>query len=424
MAPVSTEIDTTRRIDAYLRGSGIDAGRIHCIQKATHRFVPPSGQYRLTAGDGAESLDYIYSRNLINETKYYRILLYEWFCTVKPGGYIIIDFVDNDLLNYKRCVEEIKGLMLLAGKYRFAERHSAEDRHLVVIQKTGSVKRDPDEINQWTFGIVTNGKRKDLIEKAIRSIRALQIPRYEILLCGSYAEATGPDTVLIPFTERDDRGWITRKKNIICEQAKFENIVVMHDRIHFPGTWFDGMKRWGSYFDVLACDIFYPSKNITKLNWDTFGKPMSAPQLNRLTALAVALDPSDWDRYAYVGGPVIVIKRSVWEKEKWNERLYWGDWEDVEFSLRQSDHGVLLRFNPFITVISEIVTVPLMNFQYEVDRKKLGRLRMNRLLLFSLILLDYLGVRRNQRAFRRVATMLNRMSKARNWKMEDQKART
>ena len=36
--------------------------------------------------------------------------------------------------------------------------------------------------------------------------------------------------VISTFAERDDLGWITRKKNLICEEAAYSDILVCHDR--------------------------------------------------------------------------------------------------------------------------------------------------------------------------------------------------
>ena len=44
---------------------------------------------------------------------------------------------------------------------------------------------------------------------------------------------------IISFTEKDDLGWITRKKNLIAETAKFENLAIVHDRIFFETDWYE-----------------------------------------------------------------------------------------------------------------------------------------------------------------------------------------
>jgi len=404
-------------IKKYLAGKGIDVGKEHALLQAEHKYIAPDNLYLLRNEVGIETYDYLYSHNCINDTKYFRILLYEWFLVVKKGGYIIIDFEDNEILDLDRLKDEIATLFQYRNKHKIVNKEAKGKLKKVVVKKLESIRND-DGINQWTFGIVSNGKRKDLIKKTIASIRALKIPQYEIIFCGTYHGEVGGDIRYINFTEHDDRGWITRKKNLVCEKARFKNIVVIHDRINFESTWFEGMKRWGDYFDVLGGPIYYPTMGVTKTNWDTMGFRITPERLNRVNAVSAGLDPTDWDRYAIIGGPLIIIKKSIWKLAKWNEDLFWGDWEDVELSHRQSDEGILLRFNPWAEFRSEIVTVPLLNFRYEKDTRKLGRLRTNPLFLVGIRVLDLLGFRRKGRLVRLISRMLDRIYKAKSWKRE------
>lgn len=405
-------------IAEYLFGKGIDVSREHTSKEAEHRYVEPGNLYLLRNETGVEVFDYLYSNGTINESKYFRILLYEWFIVVKKDGYICLEFEDNEILNSETLKKEISLLNIYRGRHRIVHDGCSGRPKTLVIQKTESCRRDENELLSWTFGIVTNGKRKDFIMKSIDSIRALNIPNYEIILCGTFDGELGDDTRYIPFSEKDDRGWITRKKNIICENASYENIVVIHDRINFPMDWHIGIKRWGNYFDVMSCYIYYPSVNTLKLNWDTMGFYSTPEKLNRLDSLSASLDPTDWDRHAIIGGPIIILKKTIWQQAKWDESLYWGDFEDIELSHRQSKKGVLLRFNPYLKVVSEIVTVPLMNFSYKKNSTKLGRLRINPVFLTMLKLLDFSGLRRNSSSIRWAAVMINRWQKTRNWKRE------
>ena len=82
----------------------------------------------------------------------------------------------------------------------------------IICKKIESTKINGDSINKWTFGIVSNGLRKDWINLTIQSIRNQKIPQYEIIICGNYTGKKETDIKYIPFKERDDKGWITKKK--------------------------------------------------------------------------------------------------------------------------------------------------------------------------------------------------------------------
>lgn len=405
-------------IAEYLAGCGLDVSKNNIITTAEHLYIEPDNLYRLESKFGVECFDYLYAKGIINQSKYYRILLYEWFLVVKKGGYIILEFEENEILDVVNLKKEIASLVLYRNAYCIIEESIQNKNKAIIIKKTASIQRDANEINQWSFGVVTNGKRKEYLEKTITSIRALNIPEYEIIFCGTYHGEVDNDIRYISFTEHDDKGWITKKKNLICQHAKYTNIVVVHDRINFDKCWFEGVKKWGNYFDVLGGPIAYPTEGVTQVNWDTMGFRSTPEMLKKASAVSAALDPSDWDQYAIIGGPVIILKKYIWELEKWKETLFWGEWEDVELSHRQSDSGILLRFNPYAKFISEIMTVPLVKIYYEKDSKHLGRLQANLVFLVGIRLLDLFGCKRDGKLIRWISVTMDRIFKSRNWKRE------
>lgn len=404
--------------EKYLLGQGVDTSKAHYIKKAIHKYIEPNNLYLLRNQIGIETKDYLFASEIINETKYFRILLYEWFLIVKKGGYLIIELKENEILNYTRLKEEIAALQLYKDKYKIIKEYHHNNKKSIILQKSKSIKIPDHLINHWTFGLVTNGKRKELITKALSSIRKLNIPHYEIIICGTYYGKTAPDINYIPFTKYDERGWITQKKNIICENARYENIVVIHDRIYFDQDWFEGMKRWGNYFDVLSCPIFLPSKKKIFINWETVGPDWKKDDDSKLFHSNAHLDPSDWDPHVYVGGAIIILKKSIWKLEKWNKNLFWGDAEDIEYSLRQHERGIMIRLNPYAKVFSSTFSgISFVKSFREKDSRKLGKHYGNFLIDPLLKTLDLLGFRRNQKAVVSTIKLLKKMNGATDWRM-------
>ena len=203
----------------------------------------PSGYF------GEESKRIVYSKDVINLTNFYPILLKEWFFILKKEGYLVIDYLPNKILD-TNSIE--KALWWLWGQRYDLVYHGKCDSSSSILKKTRiqksipkrtdkkyfriickkieSTKINGDSINKWTFGIVSNGLRKDWINLTIQSIRNQKIPQYEIIICGNYTGKKETDIKYIPFKERDDKGWITKKKNIINKLASFQNICLMHDR--------------------------------------------------------------------------------------------------------------------------------------------------------------------------------------------------
>ena len=75
----------------------------------------------------------------------------------------------------------------------------------------------------WTFGVITVYEDKERLREIVESIRALAIPEYEILLVGGgdSSEIEGADIVKVDFDESVKPRWITRKKNVLVQNAKY-----------------------------------------------------------------------------------------------------------------------------------------------------------------------------------------------------------
>src|SRR3989344_5696967 len=96
-------------IEKYIKGNGFDVSRESSLSsenKIKHVFIEPDNLYSLRNFANFESLDFIYSKNLINETKFYKILLKEWFNICKVGGHIIIEMVPNKILTFSDLIDE------------------------------------------------------------------------------------------------------------------------------------------------------------------------------------------------------------------------------------------------------------------------------------------------------------------------------
>ena len=63
---------------------------------------------------------------------------------------------------------------------------NSQDMQRFVCKKVESTKINGDSIDKWTFGIVSNGERRDWVDSCIESIRKQHIPECEIIICGTY----------------------------------------------------------------------------------------------------------------------------------------------------------------------------------------------------------------------------------------------
>ena len=171
----------------------------------------------------------------------------------------------------------------------------------------------------------------------IQSIRNQKIPEYEIIICGKYAGKENVDLKYIPFNQSDDRGWITKKKNLINSLASYQNICLMHDRYILDNNWFEKTKEYGNSFEYLTNIQHY--KNIRAGDWVTLGGRQFAAHKTRL------IDYRDWDKYIIISGGLIITKKNILNKIPLNESLYWNDAEDVQLGHDMMNSGFIPRIN-------------------------------------------------------------------------------
>lgn len=319
-------------VDAYTKGHGLT---ITLSPQEINNLYRPSSQYK------SESFDYVYVKNSFSK-KFAPVLLKEWFFLLKPGGFLTIEYRAGKDMHFQ-SVEELFW-WLFKGNYDIKVHEAGSEFSRIVVQKKKSMFAPGDSINKWSFGIITNGTRDEWLEMIIQSIRDLKIPHYEIIVCGKYKERKEDDFVYIKFDQRSDVGWIQKKKNIIAEQAKYENLCVIHDRLVFDKEWYKGMKKYGNAFEILSCVQIERGTGVHAGDWLTKGSPANVDY--RIARMKY----TDWDYYTFLSMQLVIIKKSVWKHVLWDETKNWKNADDISTSFRARDMGYIIRFNPYSLV--------------------------------------------------------------------------
>jgi hypothetical protein len=197
-------------------------------------------------------------------------------------------------------------------------------------------------IMNFTFGIVTSS---DIyLNQIIDSIEKQNISSYEIILIGNPNIELRKNIKKIYFDETKHNGWITKKKNIIAQNAKYENIVFMHDYIILEDGWYKGFCKYGNNFDIIVNKIInydgtrfrdwilnyhfltglylHSHNNISIHNQDTWltcGENVLSKYSDRILILdnkgTLFLDyndeANDLQPYIYISGSYFVVKKKV-----------------------------------------------------------------------------------------------------------------
>jgi hypothetical protein len=235
----------------------------------------------------------------------------------------------------------------------------------------------------FTFGIVTGGGCDERIREIISSIEELEIPNYEVLVVGP-TSVRGGNITTIPFDETVKKAWITRKKNLITNQAKYENIVYLHDYITFDRNWYQGFLDFGNDFEAVMCrmnnfdgtryrDWCLWSRNHSIIDWVVYP--------NRTL---ISYDLTEVKSHLYFSGAFWVAKKSFMENCPLNEDLVAGQAEDVEWSKRAQEFSQF-KLNNF-----SMVNLLKTNLVVAQEPGKFRMLLISKLLTNSLIDVDML----------------------------------
>lgn len=180
----------------------------------------------------------------------------------------------------------------------------------------------------FTFAITTDYSNMEQIYEVFESIRNLNIPNYEILIIGNKYFYDDPDVRYIQFDETKKDKWVTHKKNILCQEAKYENIVLMHDYYVFDKDWYKSYLEFGDDWDICSNRQLLQNGKRHFTDWVIWDCPLY-PRYTSLPYDEWQLTP-----YMYQSGGYMLVKKQVMIDNPFNEELTWGQADDVEWSLR------------------------------------------------------------------------------------------
>jgi hypothetical protein len=214
-----------------------------------------------------------------------------------------------------------------------------------------------------TFGICVVDKLQAL--GAIDSIIGMQfMPEdYEIIVIGDKDVLPNLEYVKrIEFDETVKKGWITRKKNIIVENARFDYVCLIHDYYRFDYRWYvEAVEayRKNMIIDVLQAKI-YTKEGHRHSDWivnprhmDKYLEqyPHHASFLMRVAphengpryVCGLPYNTTGLEHIQYISGGYIFARKNVLQHAPMNEEMVWGDAEDLEWSERVISLGYKFR---------------------------------------------------------------------------------
>ncbi len=201
-----------------------------------------------------------------------------------------------------------------------------------------------DCFDTMTFGVITNGRRREKLLRNLDSILGLGVQRLQVLVAGkvdadlqSELRRRGVDFVADP--EAANRGQLGRMRNLVVEHARHGIVAIADDDMVFHPDFCQGLRECGSDFDALAVNIRNADGSRC---WDYATK--GGPKGHRL------LDYGEPDEHTYISGGLIVARREVLAAVRWDDRRTFYQDEDVDFSERLRRAGYRIGFCAGATV--------------------------------------------------------------------------
>jgi len=119
-------------------------------------------------------------------------------------------------------------------------------------------------------------------------------------------------------------GPISYKKNHAAKQAKYNKLCIMHDYVGLEKGWLSGFNNFGNNWDV-SMNIILNQDNTRYRDWCAWDYPGIGPGL---------LSYDHYIKEMYISGTYFCVKRKFFIENLLDENLFWGESEDVEWSLR------------------------------------------------------------------------------------------
>ncbi len=181
-----------------------------------------------------------------------------------------------------------------------------------------------------TFGITTGGDGDDRINRIIDSIENMHVrpPAYEVIIVGHTSSTINrAHTRHLAFDESIRPMWITKKKNMMTDNAAYDHIVYMHDYHEFDPNWYINLCAFGWDWDVQMHQILMQN-GYRMFDWLTYDHP-TAPCHTPIPYHRTDLIP-----YQYISGGYWIGRKAAMQEERQNDDLVWGQAEDIDWTYR------------------------------------------------------------------------------------------
>lgn len=230
-----------------------------------------------------------------------------------------------------------------------------------------------DDLDSWTFGIPVGPEDATVLNAVVKRILEIDIPNKEIILCGmpgnnfayfDQVRIVGEDITAPPVQ-------ICKKKNRLAIEARYNNLVILHDRVFLPKHFGEMVRRFGPRYPLMTLQSMFFDNRVSMHPRRYSDYQMLRAEIaqglqgvHRSSGATVSVAPSIFTEIektgfcianpmrfnkdiSYPTGSLYVCRKEVWNAFPLADTLVWLEFEDVEHGIRACRAGVPCRINPF-----------------------------------------------------------------------------
>jgi len=304
------------------------------------RLLNPENDFRMPP-EAHQAYDLVYLvENDLGKIKAWPVVVDESLRLLRPGGVLVIRMTNTPMCS----IFALKHLIHQWGGLEPLFEFTCEDGATEFAVRNSRTAARPLASTGISFGIITDGKRRDRLSAFIQSVYALERAngqQVEVLVCGPNTikadlAAMFPQVHFVVDTgDFAEQGWITRKKNQLVDSARYDTLVIAHDRYTIDAGFLLALQQFGSDFSVAVCRQVRPDGRRFP-DWVSLGAQWS-------WSSPAMLEYGDWTPHMFINGGIIIGKTEVLRMVRWNELLFWNQAEDVELTRRLMSQGFIPR---------------------------------------------------------------------------------
>ncbi len=221
----------------------------------------------------------------------------------------------------------------------------------VMISRYRIRRNLPSHPHPIGFYVMTNGKDIAKLDATLKTIADQSIPNADIAVVGPAALREHPliqekysGTRVIPdegIYSSDKRMPLSRKKNLVFNEIRAERLVILHDRIRLGPGFAKRLLETSPWFDLYTCRL---TASGTHRYLDKFGVRFDS--YYNLRKRHYYLDYREDNIDQQIDGGFFVLHARALQGDRFDDRLHWGEMEDLDFVLRRKLEFNLVTFDP------------------------------------------------------------------------------